>query len=91
MVSDTVVLLNNELSHHKRVLVEGANATMLDIDFGSFPMVTSSNCTIGGVLTGLGIPPRRIGEIYGVVKTYSTRVGKGIMPTELTNVRMHSI
>ena len=49
-------------------------------------MVTSSNCTVGGVITGLGIPPKTIGEVYGVVKAYSTRVGKGILPTELTNV-----
>jgi adenylosuccinate synthase len=56
---------------------------MLDIDFGTYPYVTSSNCSIGGVLTGLGIPPRSIGSVYGVVKAYTTRVGDGPMPTEL--------
>ena len=68
----------------KKVLVEGANAAMLDIDFGTYPYVTSSNCTVGGVCTGLGIPPTFIGEIYGVVKAYTTRVGEGPFPTEQT-------
>lgn len=56
---------------------------MLDIDFGTYPYVTSSNCSIGGVLTGLGLPPNTIGEIIGVVKAYTTRVGDGPFPTEL--------
>lgn len=65
------------------MLVEGANAAMLDIDFGTYPYVTSSNCSIGGVCTGLGLPPNTIGEIIGVVKAYTTRVGDGPFPTEL--------
>lgn len=67
------------------VLVEGANATMLDLDMGTYPYVTSSSCTIGGVCTGLGLPPRAIGEVYGVIKSYCTRVGEGAFPTELTD------
>jgi len=58
---------------------------MLDIDFGTYPYVTSSNCSIGGVCTGLGIPPKMVGEVYGVVKAYTTRVGDGPFPTELTD------
>lgn len=65
------------------VLVEGANAALLDVDFGTYPFVTSSNCTIGGVSTGLGIPPRYIQSVVGVVKAYTTRVGQGPFPTEL--------
>lgn len=68
------------------MLVEGANAAMLDIDFGTYPYVTSSNCSIGGVLTGLGLPPKVIGEVIGVVKSYTTRVGDGPFPTELKDV-----
>ncbi|XP_011681630.2 adenylosuccinate synthetase isozyme 1 A [Strongylocentrotus purpuratus] len=86
MVCDTVYLLDSLLKEpEKRILVEGANATMLDIDFGTYPYVTSSNCSIGGVCTGLGIPPRSIGEVYGVVKAYTTRVGDGAFPTEQLN------
>ncbi|CAG0917599.1 unnamed protein product [Notodromas monacha] len=83
LVRDTVTLLHDALKEGKSVLIEGANAVMLDIDFGTYPFVTSSNCSIGGVLTGLGIPPRSIGSVYGVVKAYTTRVGDGPMPTEL--------
>lgn len=83
LVRDTVTFMYNILrDSSKRVLVEGANATMLDIDFGTYPMVTSSNCSVGGVCTGLGIPPQSIGEVIGVVKAYLTRVGSGIFPTE---------
>lgn len=71
------------MKENKKVLVEGANAAMLDIDFGTYPYVTSSNCSIGGVCTGLGLPPNTIGEIIGVVKAYTTRVGDGPFPTEL--------
>ncbi|XP_066280649.1 adenylosuccinate synthetase isozyme 1 B-like [Branchiostoma lanceolatum] len=86
MVKDVVHFLNTQLEGpQKKLLVEGANATMLDIDFGTYPYVTSSNCTVGGVLTGLGIPPRCIGEVYGVAKAYTTRVGDGAFPTELNN------
>lgn len=82
-VTDTVMYLHNALADGKSILVEGANAALLDIDFGTYPYVTSSNCTIGGACTGLGIPPTVISNIYGVVKAYSTRVGDGPFPTEL--------
>ncbi|KAI0310754.1 Adenylosuccinate synthetase [Amylostereum chailletii] len=84
-VVDGVVFLHNALSSGKRVLVEGANALMLDLDYGTYPFVTSSSTTIGGVCTGLGIPPRRIGKTIGVVKAYTTRVGGGPFPTEQLN------
>lgn len=121
MVLDTVHYINNALLQRKRVVVEGANAAMLDIDFGeynninikrqemgviswslvfpcilhthctgrvgTYPYVTSSNCTAGCVCVGLGIPPRDIRNVYGVFKAYSTRVGSGAFPTELKNVR----
>jgi len=67
----------------KAVLAEGAQGTMLDVDFGSYPFVTSSNTISAGVCSGLGISPRRIGKIYGVFKAYCTRVGSGPFPTEL--------
>ncbi|CAB3363305.1 Hypothetical predicted protein [Cloeon dipterum] len=85
MIVESVTFLHDALSSGKNVLVEGANATMLDIDFGTYPYVTSSNCSIGGVCTGLGLPPRNIGEIVGVVKAYTTRVGDGPFPTEQVN------
>ena len=66
------------------MLFEGAQGTMLDIDHGTYPFVTSSNASIGGVCTGLGVPPRAIGGVLGVVKAYTTRVGEGPLPTELT-------
>uniref|UniRef100_A0A673CAC4 Adenylosuccinate synthetase n=1 Tax=Sphaeramia orbicularis TaxID=375764 RepID=A0A673CAC4_9TELE len=69
----------------KTILVEGANAALLDIDFGTYPFVTSSNCTVGGVCTGLGMPPQNVGEVYGVVKAYTTRVGIGAFPSEQSN------
>lgn len=84
-IVDTVQFLNSFIRQGKKILVEGANATMLDIDFGTYPYVTSSNCTAGGVCTGLGVPPRYIGEVYGVAKAYCTRVGDGPFPTELKN------
>lgn len=86
LVRDTVPILNGALRAGKNVVVEGANAAMLDIDFGTYPFVTSSNCSIGGVLTGLGIPPQYIGEVFGVFKAYLTRVGTGPFPTEQLNV-----
>lgn len=66
--------------------MEGANALMLDLDFGTYPYVTSSSTAIGGVCTGLGIAPKRIGKVIGVVKAYTTRVGGGPFPTELLDV-----
>ncbi|CAH0690309.1 unnamed protein product [Spodoptera exigua] len=83
MVRDTVSYLHKAIGEGKKVLVEGANAAMLDIDFGTYPYVTSSNCSIGGVCTGLGLSPLVIGDVLGVVKAYTTRVGDGPFPTEL--------
>jgi adenylosuccinate synthase len=85
-VMDTVPYVHDAILSKKRILVEGANALMLDLDFGTYPFVTSSNCSIGGVCTGLGLPPTQIGEIIGVVKAYTTRVGGGPFPTEQLNV-----
>ncbi|ODV84585.1 hypothetical protein CANARDRAFT_176814 [[Candida] arabinofermentans NRRL YB-2248] len=84
-VVDSVEFMHKALASKKKILVEGANALMLDIDFGTYPYVTSSNTGIGGVLTGLGIPPRAIRNVYGVVKAYTTRVGEGPFPTEQLN------
>ncbi|KAI1295602.1 Adenylosuccinate synthetase [Halotydeus destructor] len=84
-VVDTIAYMHKSIKNGETVLVEGANATMLDIDFGTYPYVTSSNCTVGGVSTGLGIPPKHIGDVYGVAKAYCTRVGDGPFPTEQTN------
>ncbi len=81
-----MVYIHKALSENKKVLVEGANALMLDIDFGTYPFVTSSSTTIGGVCTGLGIPPKKIGTTIGVIKAYTTRVGGGPFPTEQLNV-----
>jgi adenylosuccinate synthase len=83
MTIDTVAYVNNAHEEGKRILVEGANATMLDLDFGTYPYVTSSNPSIGSVCTGLGISPMKIGHITGIVKAYCTRVGEGPFPTEL--------
>lgn len=69
----------------KSVLVEGANALMLDLDFGTYPFVTSSSTAVGGVATGLGISPRKLSGVFGVVKAYTTRVGGGPFPTEQLN------
>jgi adenylosuccinate synthase len=68
----------------KNVMFEGAQATLLDIDHGTYPFVTSSNASIGGVCTGLGVPARAIGGVLGVAKAYTTRVGEGPLPTELS-------
>jgi len=83
MTVDTIDLTNQKYKEGKKILVEGANATMLDIDFGTYPYVTSSNPSIGSVLTGLGVSPRKLRGIYGTVKAYCTRVGEGPFPTEL--------
>ena len=84
-VVDTVYLLHNALEENKQILCEGAQATLLDIDFGSYPFVTSSNPTIGGICTGTGIAAKDIGEVYGVLKAYSSRVGEGPYLTEQNN------
>ncbi len=77
--------INNEIAKGKKVLAEGAQGTMLDIDFGTFPFVTSSNTISAGVCTGLGVSPKQINEVIGVTKAYCTRVGSGPFPTELNN------
>lgn len=83
MTADTIQYVNKAFYQGKKILVEGANATMLDIDFGTYPYVTSSNPSVGSVLTGLGISPDKIRGVYGTVKAYCTRVGEGPFPTEL--------
>ncbi len=80
---DSEYEINNMLSAKKSILAEGAQGTMLDIDFGSYPFVTSSNTICAGACTGLGVAPSKIGEVYGIVKAYCTRVGSGPFPTEL--------
>ena len=80
---DSEHFVNDALKAGKKVLAEGAQGTMLDIDFGSYPFVTSSNTICAGACTGLGVAPRNIGEVYGIFKAYCTRVGSGPFPTEL--------
>jgi len=82
-IGDTHVLLRGEIEQKKKVLCEGAQGTMLDVDHGTYPFVTSSNSTSGGASTGLGIPPTQIDRVVGVIKAYTTRVGEGPFPTEL--------
>jgi adenylosuccinate synthase len=84
MIRDVSVLLTRAIADGQSILFEGAQGTLLDIDHGTYPYVTSSNASVGGVCTGLGIPPRAIGRVLGVVKAYTTRVGEGPLPTELT-------
>jgi len=81
-VKDTSLLINRAIDAGEEVLIEGAQGTMLDVDFGTYPYVTSSNPTAGGACTGLGVGPTRIDNVLGVVKAYTTRVGMGPMPTE---------
>jgi adenylosuccinate synthase len=83
MVADTSLLLNKALDEGRTVLFEGAQATMLDVDHGTYPFVTSSNPVAGGVCVGAGIGPTRIDRVIGVIKAYTTRVGSGPFPTEL--------
>jgi len=80
---DTEIEINKALREGKRVLAEGAQGTMLDIDHGTYPFVSSSNTVSGGVCTGLGVAPNSIGEVFGIFKAYSTRVGAGPFPVEL--------
>jgi adenylosuccinate synthase len=82
-VADVSLYLANANAEGRPILFEGAQGTLLDIDHGTYPFVTSSNSTIGGVCTGLGVSPKMINSVLGVVKAYSTRVGEGPMPTEL--------
>lgn len=82
-VHDTTRFLNQAIKDGKRILLEGAQATLLDIDHGTYPFVTSSNPTAGGAAVGAGIPPHRISGVLGIVRTYTTRVGEGPFPTEM--------
>ena len=82
-VVDASVMLNAAIADGKAIMFEGAQGTLLDIDHGTFPFVTSSNASAGGVCTGLGVPPKAVGTVLGVVKAYTTRVGEGPLPTEL--------
>ncbi len=80
---DSEIYINKALNEGKKILAEGAQGTMLDIDFGTYPFVTSSNTITAGTCTGLGVPPNKIGNIIGIFKAYCTRVGSGPFPTEL--------
>ncbi|MBQ5452129.1 MAG: adenylosuccinate synthase [Bacteroidales bacterium] len=80
---DSEMFINEKLDENKSVLAEGAQGTMLDIDFGTYPFVTSSNTICAGACTGMGVAPQKIGEVYGIFKAYCTRVGAGPFPTEL--------
>jgi adenylosuccinate synthase len=84
-IIDSEIYINQALSEGKSVLAEGAQGTLLDVDFGSYPFVTSSNTTIAGVVSGLGIAPNKINGVTGIFKAYTTRVGSGPFPTELDN------
>ena len=93
-IIDSEYFVNDCLSQDKSVLAEGAQGTLLDVDFGSYPFVTSSNTVCAGVCTGLGVAPNRIGEVFGIFKAYCTRVGSGPFPTELfdeTGARLRDI
>ncbi|ALD15488.1 adenylosuccinate synthetase [Buchnera aphidicola (Aphis glycines)] len=83
MIKDTTMILNSAIKNKKIIIFEGAQGSLLDIDHGTYPYVTSSNSTIGGVITGTGIGPKNLDYILGVTKCYSTRVGNGPFPTEL--------
>ena len=84
-IVNTTYYINDALKQGKKILAEGAQGTMLDIDFGTFPFVTSSNTITAGVCTGLGVAPNKINKIFGITKAYCTRVGSGPFPTELLN------
>ncbi|MFH1867383.1 MAG: adenylosuccinate synthase [Candidatus Omnitrophota bacterium] len=90
-VADTTLIVNGALDNNKSVLFEGAQGTLLDVDFGTYPYVTSSNSTAGGACIGTGVSPARIGKVIGVVKAYTTRVGEGPLPTEFSSKLMDII
>ena len=90
-MADTAVLLNRALDNGEPVLFEGAQGTMLDIDHGTYPFVTSSNATSGGVATGLGVAPTRLTGVVGVTKAYTTRVGAGPFPTEMPDLDANEV
>ncbi len=82
-ITDTEYILNEAIQNGKNILLEGAQGSNLDVDFGTYPFVTSSSPTAGGACTGTGIPPTKISNVFGIVKAYTTRVGNGPFPTEL--------
>ncbi|MBA7670470.1 Adenylosuccinate synthetase [subsurface metagenome] len=82
---NTSKLLNEYIRQGKRIIYEGAQGVLLDVDFGSYPYITSSSPASGGILTGLGVGPKSVGQVLGIVKAYTTRVGSGPFPTELKN------
>ena len=82
-IVDTEYMINQSVRSNENILAEGAQGSLLDVDFGSYPFVTSSNTTAAGACNGLGVAPGRIGEVYGIFKAYCTRVGSGPFPTEL--------
>jgi len=82
-VIDSEHYVNHAMNEGKTILAEGAQGTLLDVDFGSYPFVTSSNTTAAGTCTGLGVAPNKVGEVFGIFKAYCTRVGSGPFPTEL--------
>jgi adenylosuccinate synthase len=84
-ITDGPVLINGKIREGKKVMFEGAQGALLDVDHGTYPFVTSSNTIVGGVCTGLGVAPKHIHKVIGVVKAYTTRVGGGAFPTELTD------
>ena len=84
-MANVSVLLNRAIDQRKKVLFEGAQGTHLDVDFGTYPYVTSSSAASGGACTGTGVGPTKIEAVLGVVKAYTTRVGSGPFPTELTD------
>lgn len=84
-ILDSEYIINDAIKDGKKILAEGAQGSLLDIDFGSYPFVTSSNTTAAGVCSGLGVAPRQIGEVFGIFKAYCTRVGSGPFPTELND------
>lgn len=90
-IVDSEHLINRMLSKGKSVLCEGAQGTLLDVDFGSYPFVTSSNTICAGACSGLGVAPNKIGEVFGIFKAYCTRVGSGPFPTELFDETGHTI
>jgi adenylosuccinate synthase len=85
MITDTTYLLHEMLASGRNILFEGANATLLDVDHGTFPFVTSSNCSVLGIPAGTGVPGSRLSRVIGVMKAYCTRVGGGPFPTEQAN------
>jgi adenylosuccinate synthase len=84
-IADTIPVVHQAIARREPILFEGAQGTLLDIDYGTYPFVTSSNATSGGACTGAGLPPHRVDRVIGVVKAYSTRVGEGPFPTELND------